>query len=78
MARKRRGKSWTPERLAKFQATMAAKRNGPGVTSIPLDAIPARPVRAVRRPILRASTPEAPRQQLALEIVRLLAQVLGR
>jgi len=69
MARKQKG--WTEARLQKFRATMAAKK-GSTTTGIPLDAIPARaPKKATA-----ISTATPLRLQLALELVRLLAQLL--
>jgi len=68
---------WTAARRKKFKATMAGKRGRKVVghvvtTSIPLDAIPARPARAKRPEPTRAPS----NLQLALEVVRLLRSII--
>ena len=74
-----RAKGWSKERLAKFRATMAAKKapdETPRMHSIPLDAIPARPSSKKAR-VEKRSAEGVSARQLALEIVRLLMRVLG-
>lgn len=70
---KRKGRARTPESIAKYKATMAAKR-ALRTTSIPLDAIPER---KARRTAPRVEGPTTLRLQLAVDLVRLL-QVLLR
>ena len=50
--------SWTPERTARFQATMKAKREARGIEEIPLSDIPA-PKRA-RKPRKHRKTAPKP------------------
>ena len=63
--------AWTKARKAKFQATMAAKKVGPGTALIPLDAIPERKVIVVRQP----ATGRAPRASADHELVVKLLEV---
>ena len=70
--------AWTKARKAKFQATMAAKKVGPGTALIPLDAIPERKVIVVRQP----ATGRAPRasddRELAVKLLEVATALLLR
>lgn len=70
--------AWTKERKAKFQATMAAKKLGPGTALIPLEAIPERKIITVRQPHRRNISEANADHELAVKLLEVATALLLR
>lgn len=70
--------AWTKARKAKFQATMAAKKIGPGTALIPLDAIPERKFTVVRQPAAGRASRASADHELVVKLLEVATALLLR